>query len=282
MLIPKLFDCFAADLIVRPLLVEASLASRETPDGLLRWAVMVDQDKFPFTESQILGESAASLLPSRLRNTLAHELAHSFSFRLSEFGITIRRGSSEQLAPSLVKELEAETEKLSPALLIPQSTLEEIFPWEVPKPTLTNIAALRQRLGVSREVFVNRIRLIRELDEDNLLSRPALKNMALGIYSGKATTTVFSDWPLFRQFGNSSTPEVILKIIGGTGDIMELFGEATTGRLVSESHARVDLHVGTARNRRIATRNATIDLEPMGSSRSAKRLFLLRLEDGTR
>ena len=89
--IRDLLDRFHASVIVRPLLVEGMLASiNERPGSATqsqRWAVLVDSETYRVCDADIANESSSRPLAPRLRNTIAHELAHSLAFRPTEFGI---------------------------------------------------------------------------------------------------------------------------------------------------------------------------------------------------
>ncbi len=83
----SLLSRFKAELILRPLLVEAMIASVELHDSSARWAVLVDSERYPLDTGAIQRESLGSPLPARFRFTVAHELAHAVAFRPSEFGV---------------------------------------------------------------------------------------------------------------------------------------------------------------------------------------------------
>src|SRR5262249_47722226 len=75
---------FQAELILRPLLVEGMLASRSTPSKGVsqhQWAVLIDSETYPEVDEKVIArEGCSAPLPARMRNTIAHELAHSFAF----------------------------------------------------------------------------------------------------------------------------------------------------------------------------------------------------------
>lgn len=201
---------FDADLQLRPLLVEAMLASIEP--GVLqssnggsdrRWAVLLDSETYSrVTESDIQSENASSPLPARLRNTIAHELVHSFAFRANEFGVELtRRKDSQQSKRDFVKAIEQETEKLSPLLLVSYKYLDAQLARERESLSIQDLQTIAQRMSVSRYVLINRLNLLRLTDKKNLLSRPALSNLAVGIGEwlpdGEAR---LKEWPLFLNF----------------------------------------------------------------------------------
>ena len=93
--IRNLLARFHANLLIRPLLVEGLLASTEhgSENNLDagRWSVLLDSETYQISELEVKAESQERPLPSRLRNTVAHELVHSLAFRPSEFGIRLRK-----------------------------------------------------------------------------------------------------------------------------------------------------------------------------------------------
>lgn len=208
---------FGAELIIRPLLVEGMLAKIGQEDGTDtsdRWAVLVDHDRYPIAQSTVLEETAASPLPSRMRFTIAHELAHSLAFRPTNFGFTLEKSAGvRQSADSFVKAMERETDKLSSLLLCPQRAMES-FLCETPGPlTVGRLAKLRSDLGISRYVLLNRLRAFQRDDPRGLLQRVHNRNVGIGIGEWKSDgSAIFKSWPIFRNFDRNIIPEVFIKI----------------------------------------------------------------------
>src|SRR5712671_2398598 len=109
----KLLDHFGVELLIRPLLVEGTLATLGSAEGTSnRWAVLLDREKYPVGEVQISGETIDSPLPARMRFTIAHELAHSLAFRPTEFGVRLPyRPGDRQSQGAFVRAVESETDK---------------------------------------------------------------------------------------------------------------------------------------------------------------------------
>lgn len=212
--IRNLLKHFQAELVLRPLLVEAMLCEvdplgpDEHANARARWALLVDSERYAISNESILSESLNSSLPDRFRNTIAHELAHSLAFRAEEFGVKlvldrkrVKKGKEEE-----VQDIERETEKMSPLLLIPNETLNRFFSPETPSLRSREVSELRKRLGVSRHVLINRLNLL-ESYAPHLLTRAALKNVAIGI--GKWTKEdgfLLAGWPLFANFDRNIIP----------------------------------------------------------------------------
>src|SRR5688500_12181998 len=91
----RLVARFDAELLVRPLLVEAMLSSTESASTHAgtgrrhRWCVLLDKETYDLKSLALSHESSGAPLPPRLRNTVAHELAHSLAFRATEFGVEL-------------------------------------------------------------------------------------------------------------------------------------------------------------------------------------------------
>ena len=120
-----LADGFGVGIEVRPLLVEATLASStQGADDEPSWTVLIDSERFAATSEMINQESPNAPLPARLRTTIAHELLHSTSFRkgANGFELDIPRRKGESKSDHLLRG-ERETEKLSPLLLIPDQAI---------------------------------------------------------------------------------------------------------------------------------------------------------------
>lgn len=213
----RLLERFGAQIFVRPLLVEGMLASIDQGDDSsgTQWAVFVDGDKYDLTEAEVFAETQDNPLPFRFRNTIAHELVHSLAFRTSEFGISLRNRISDSAhQQGLIKEIERETEKLSPLLLCPYKALFRLTSGRRDSLDARQLAEAQAQLGISREVLVNRMCLLEP--GDPLRSAPAIRNISVGIAEwergGKAT---IRKWPIFANFDRDIVPEPLLKVLAG-------------------------------------------------------------------
>ena len=213
---------FNAELVLRPLLVEGMLASVEPSvlssindgDGH-QWVIFVDSETYAnVTEGDIRNEGAKTPLPYRMRNTVAHELVHSFAFRYTEFGVQLtRHAKSEKHQRDFIAALESETEKLSPLLLIPTKYLDCQFPRNKTDISIQDLQTIRRRMGVSRYVLVNRFNLLNLADKKNLLDRPGFRNLAVGIGEwSNSDEASFKAWPLFVNFDRNIAPEFLIKL----------------------------------------------------------------------
>jgi len=178
----------------------------------------VDNEKYPHvTNETISNESTWVPLPPRMRNTVAHELVHSFAFRGTEFGVELTKKSSKwKSRQEFIKAIEKETEKLSPLLLIPYRYIEEQLTGIKSRLSIFDIRTIYRRMGVSRYVFVNRMNLLKLTDKKELLNRPSLKNVAIGIGERLNDKEVaLKEWPLFTNFGRNIMPEFLNKLRKG-------------------------------------------------------------------
>ena len=202
---------------IRPLLVEAMIASRkpdnQTTGSRSEWLVLLDQERFPITQQHLAEECSVCTLSPRLRNTIAHELTHSLSFRANEFGFElltkIRAGESEE---EFVDRLEKETESLSPLLLIPYSGLVKTI--STSNGSLLNaLLALRERSAVSTEVLIARLRLLAKWDREGLILHPTLRDVAVGCgeWTSKSSARIYG-WPLFVNFNKGHVPELVFRV----------------------------------------------------------------------
>lgn len=200
-----LADGFGVRIEVRPLLVEATLASStQEADDEPSWVVLIDSDRFAVTRETINQESQNAPLPARLRTTIAHELLHSMSFRkgVNGFELNIPRRKGESKSDYLIR-VERETEKLSPLLLIPDQAIVSLA--AKAKLTLEDFLELRKRCVVSREVLINRFSLLER--GDSLLHRTGLENIAIGVLARRDDKTFhLMPWPLFSNFDGNRLP----------------------------------------------------------------------------
>ena len=207
---------FNAELVVRPLLVEAMLATAPPTDSDSignRWMVLVDSDKHGVTHERLMSESQEDALPVRFRNTVAHELVHSIPFDLTKHGIRLNRKlTDKQSFKELVEDVEKETEKLSPLLLIPERGLKDRLVAERTNLAAQTVLALLRHFATSREVLIHRLLLLRNLgDKHGLLEYPGLRNTAIGIAEWRRDGKVaLRKWPLFTNFDRQQTPDFLL------------------------------------------------------------------------
>ena len=163
-----------ADVHFRPLLVEGVAAQPKSKDG--RWVVLIDIETHRITDEMFAHENVASKLGSRVRNTVAHELAHALGPRFEELGVDPDISRKE-----LVSILEQETEQLSPALLIPRRAMENLIKARDETFDISELVAARDQFGVSSHVFVRRFDLLRQEENNQLRHHSRLRNLAIGM-----------------------------------------------------------------------------------------------------
>lgn len=162
-----------ADLKFRPLLVEGVAAQPKSRDG--RWLIMIDNETHRVTDDMLAQESAARPLGSRVRNTVAHELAHALGPRYEEAA-----GHSDRPRDEIVAVLEKETEQLSPALLIPRRAIEALLKARREPLAIEELVAAKTRWAVSAKVFVKRLDLILQETDSPLRHNTRLENVIIG------------------------------------------------------------------------------------------------------
>lgn len=210
---------FGAEIIARPLLVEAMLASRashakdDSPNT--KWLILVDSERFGITETDIRTESSSRQLSARLRNTIAHEVVHSLSFRSTELGFSfLSSPKAGEATEEFVKRIERETEHLSPLLLVPESKIAALS--KIPEPTVEDLFLFRSDCGISRELLINRFCLLQKHDPNGLLVNSSLENMAMGQAEWIDDSTArLLRWPLFVNFDRGRNPEFVSTLISG-------------------------------------------------------------------
>jgi hypothetical protein len=207
---------FHADLLIRPLLVEAMLASRGISNNHGRWIVFVDSEKYPFSATDVEEERQTRPLPHRMRNSIAHELVHSLAFRPSEFGIRLKtRSDTKKSLRELIKAIEQETERLSPLLLWSEKSLEMFLRGKKNSLSLFDLLQVLENAGISRYVLINRISLVRQDGDPNgFLFSGGLRNLAIGLGVWGKKSAYIKGWPLFANFDNGIVPSFLLEIPG--------------------------------------------------------------------
>lgn len=218
--VSSLASRFNVEVTPRPLLVEASIASlkQTAADGVesVKWLVLVDSERFAISREQVESESETSPLPGRLRNTIAHELLHSLSFRDegTRFRLLTKPRAAEK-PDEFVRRIERETERLSPLLLVPNSTLVELS--SNPTLDLPSLLKVKARCAISREVLVSRLSLLTLVDPASIRYNTCLDDVAVGrgewLSANKAR---LHGWPMYSNFRNGE-PTLLRKLKAGNG-----------------------------------------------------------------
>lgn len=195
-----------AEVEFRPMLVEGVIAK---PKGPGAWKVLIDSDMHEVTPEMFASEDRTKPLTARLRNTVAHELLHTLSFRAEEFGFALERQEKETRADAL-KRFEAETESFSPFLLMSQAFLErQLTEQEL---SVSTAVAWRDHWALSREVVVSRLGLMQYLPEFRLRYHNSVSNVAIGLAEWVTPdSATLMEWPLYYSFENGIVPELVLK-----------------------------------------------------------------------
>jgi hypothetical protein len=209
---------FQADLLIRPLLVEGMLASAKpasiSTSSPTRWTVLVDSEKYPFTQLDVDEERPTRPLPHRMRNTVAHELVHSLAFRTMEFGVRLKTNTDRNKSlREFVSKLEEETERLSPLLLWSEKAIGMLLKGRKEKLSLADLIHVMDTAGISRYVLVNRLILLGlASDSGQFLFSTGLRNLAVGMGVWGARTARLKGWPLFCNFDNGIVPAFLLSM----------------------------------------------------------------------
>ena len=209
--IRSLLSRFNAQLVVRPLLVEGMLGKQ--PGKHHEWMVLVDSERYKLTQIDIEEETFTRPLPSRLRFTVAHELAHSLAFRCSEFGIRLRNPiDTKEARHAVVRSIEGITDRLTTLLLVSEAALRRFFLVDAVRTSATDFSVLGRLAGVSRRALISRLRALTSPELD-AFSRYSLNNVALAIAEWTERGAVIRNWPLFARFERNILPAFLLNLV---------------------------------------------------------------------
>lgn len=277
----RLLARFHARLISQPLLVEGMLASVQSDaksvSNAAEWAVLIDSETYSVDADALEKEDSSRPLATRLRNTIAHELVHSFAFRPSEFGLRLNVDSKRKIgADELVKEIEKETERFSPLLLLSEKALARLFAKRQEPVSIEEICEFRERFAVSRYVFINRLNLLGMVDDGALLSKRPLRNIAIGLAEwmagGKA---VIRQWPMFYNFDNRIVPAFLFEAM--QKDRLPIEAVVCDDNFVmrggANPRATLDVEAGTKATPRLRRLNCVISAESVARKTGAQFLF---------
>ncbi len=219
-------------------------------------------------------------LPARMRNTIAHELVHSLAFRSTEFGVELTRfDESQKSRRALIAAIERETEKLSPFLLISESSLDAQLVGCEENLHVDVFENAMRNMGVSRYVLVNRLNLLKTVDNRGLLKRRALRNTAVGIGEWLSTgEACLKDWPIFLNFDRNIVPEFLIKLC--KGKLVALDGVFTDPSFCLRGgdihHGTMLLRGGTLRAPRAEEMRVSCSVESCTRREHSTFLFLVR------
>lgn len=236
-----------AEVKFRPLLVEGVAAQPKSKDG--RWLILIDSETHGVSDEMFAKEDAHHPLGPRVRNTVAHELAHALGPRCEEF-----MDGSEKSRRELVAIIERETEQLSPILLIPAKAIESLLETKTDAFDVNKLVNARDGLGVSARVFVKRLELLSQDNESPLRHHPHLNNIVIG--SG--------------EWINSSSAELHpMPFRGVTGLLPEFVASLRSNRkvVIGDNFPDADFYLNGGSN---ATSRATVWLGTSAQPRSEK------------
>jgi hypothetical protein len=271
----RLAALLRAEIEFRPLLVEAVIAA---PTGPGTWKVLVDSETHPDGAKAFPVESPQAPLSARLRNTLAHELLHTLSFRAEEFGFRLELNVKETRAEA-VKRLERETEGFSPFLVLPQKTIETEL--EARELSLDVLVDWRRRWVVSREVLVARLGLFQSLPEFRLRYHANVTNVAVCLAEWmNEESAVLLEWPVHFNFRDGIVPEFIWQLRNkGKPQLRELFpGSEFLLNGGSKLITRSTLPAGTGANPRADKLHVVAEIEPVQKKKSETFLIVFCAE----
>lgn len=269
----RLAALLRAEVEFRPLLVEAVIAA---PTGPGTWKVLVDSETHPDGAKAFPVEAPQAPLSPRLRNTLAHELLHTLSFRAEEFGFRLELNGKETRAEA-VKRLEQETEGFSPFLVLPQKIIE--IELEARELSLDLLVDWRRRWVVSREVLVARLGLFQSLPEFRLRYHANVTNVAVCLAEWvNDESAVLLEWPVHFNFRDGIVPEFLWQLRNkGKPQLRELFPDSEFLLNGGDKRStRNTLPAGTAANPRADKLEIVADVESVPKRKGETFLIAFR------
>ena len=280
---------FNAKIIFRPLLVEAMLA--ELNDSTVnangsshknKWAVLLDSEPYPdLSELDIIKESQNSPLPNRLRFSVAHELAHTLAFRAKEFNVelTFLKNRKKNSKKEFVEEIERITDTISPLLLVPTSYLASVFTLDKQEAKLDDFLKIKREMSISYQVLVNRLKRLAHVSDIDLISRPSLRDVAVGVgvWSEQGSASI-REWPLFVNFQRGIVPAFLYDLVKGKIRTFTKHIDSSEFILNGGSSISITTHVkaGTEINPASEDMKILVEVEPVQRRPGAEFLFLIK------
>lgn len=210
----RLVERLNAEVAFRSLLVEAMITVNSSPsEGCADWKILLDIDRFKRDSEIYPVESDDCKMSNRCRNTIAHELLHTFAFKKESNQFIPRLYEwQHQSGTKTVNYLEKEAENLSSLLLIPNESLLDFFQSNRKILDFNRFVDQYRGYGVSREIFINRMKFLRNHAFDHLPDCDCLKNVVIGM--GQWSPSVepeLKTWPIFSNFEKNFQPQFLLE-----------------------------------------------------------------------
>jgi hypothetical protein len=279
----KLVERLNAEVIFRSLLVEAMITVNSSPsEGCADWKILLDIDRFKRDSEIYPVESDDCKMSNRCRNTIAHELLHTFAFKQENNKFVPRLYEwQQQSGTKTVNYLEKEAENLSSVLLIPSESIFEFLNRNRHQLEFIHLLEWYRGYGVSREIFINRIKFLRNHMFDHALGYGCLKNIMIGIgqwsSSGEAQ---LNTWPVFANFEKNFAPQFLIESKRNRERSMKvtLPPEQFTQSLRDNSCATFSGFIGTEKFPESTRCKFTVEIEEVEKKPLTKFLFLMKAE----
>jgi hypothetical protein len=169
------------------------------------------------SEEAVRSEAIGRTLGARVRNTVAHELAHSVAFRYSELGLRLSLSKRRDITESeFVQAIERETEKLSPLMLVPTAALTQLVTNRQEPLDASMLAEFAHSMGVSREVLISRLSGLPRGGATNLRERAGLYRLGvgMGVWTEEGKPSLL-EWPIFHNFERTVLPSFMALLVAG-------------------------------------------------------------------
>lgn len=275
--ISDLAEAFNVQIYGRPLIVEGLIArpikSDKSESAEKSWKVFFDTERYGVSTEGVSNDCEATPIPERLRFTLAHEIAHTLSFRADDFGIdsTSKRGSKDT-----VSQLEAEANFMAPLLLVSEKYLD-FYISAISEFGINELIELKSKMALSREVLISKLASLRQRDTIGLLNRNLIRGTILGIGVWKSTTNAqLMGWPLLLNFENSLIPEFIHRIRNGNVcNLTEILPFMSSPAERDVWKFENDYKCGTQKNPSLESSTFTMEIETVSKKKGNTFFFKL-------
>jgi hypothetical protein len=115
----------------------------------------------------------------------------------------------------MVKAVEAETDRASPLLLLPDTTLQSFFASRNSTLDMADLQSVCRNFGLSRYALIHRFRaLLHPNAQNSLREAKPLLNLAIGLGEwGSDGVARLRKWPLFVNFRNRIEPSLVIRLV---------------------------------------------------------------------
>ena len=177
------------------------------------WKIIVNEDGHRDLPALFKKETYEEPLSVRMRNTIAHELVHTFQFNVKGNKLILGKVSdSVSRSDAVLRRIEREAHMLTSLLLLPRKQFQRRIR-QLPKDCgIDDFIRIQKHFAVSRYIFVQALQNLGMADDERIMDEDVLNDVMVGVgIFGDEGVPRFQRWPAFMKFTGNSLPDFVFK-----------------------------------------------------------------------